>query len=152
MLSSLFISQTVKAVSEALASAGIGSGSVTVLDQPRLGRALAESGFGVIQIANKAKSLKRVSGDRLCGMLDTLPLADAHLAAVIAPGIGLRDDWDAVMAEWSRVVRDGGAIVLIDRAPAAELTRRALCSGLAEIEQRQVGRTIVTSGLVRKLD
>jgi hypothetical protein len=37
------------------------------------------------------------------------------------------------------------------RSHAAEASRRALCSGLTEIEQRHVGRSIVTSGLVTHL-
>jgi hypothetical protein len=49
------------------------------------------------------------------------------------------------------VVRDGGAIVLVDRGRAPEASRRALCAGLSEIEQRHAGRVVVTSGLVSHL-
>ena len=151
MLSTLFISQTANAVHEALDAADIGDGLVTVLDQPRLGRALAERGHRILQIADRARSLKRIAGDRLCGVADALPLGDGLLSAVVATGLGQRSDWSEVLAEWSRVTRAGGSIILIDRSPATELTRRTLCSGLTEIEQRRLGRTIVTSGRVARL-
>ncbi|MCG8417568.1 MAG: class I SAM-dependent methyltransferase [Proteobacteria bacterium] len=151
MLSSIFITQTVNAVCEALESAGIDSGAITVLEQPRIGRALASRGHQVVQVADKARSLRRILGDRMCSEPDVLPLADNRIDAVVAPGVGQRDDWNKLLSEWSRVVREGGVIVMVDRAQPTELTRRALCSGLAEIGQRQVGRTIVTSGLVKKI-
>ena len=156
MLSLVFIAQTVQAVSDALRSAGVADEVLAVLDQPRLGRALAERGHRVVQVAARVKPLRRVAGDRVCGEWQALPFGDAGLAAVVALGIGQRDDWAEILASWSHVVRESGAIVMIDRTsgrvPPSELTRRALCSGLAEIEQRQVGRTTVTSGRVRKLD
>jgi len=48
-------------------------------------------------------------------------------------------------------VRDGGAIVLVDRGRAPDASRRALCGGLTELEQRRAGRVVVTSGLVTHL-
>jgi hypothetical protein len=50
-----------------------------------------------------------------------------------------------------RVVRDGGAIVFVDRGHAQEASRRALCAGLSELEQRRAGRSVITSGLVTHL-
>jgi hypothetical protein len=41
--------------------------------------------------------------------------------------------------------------VMIDRGHAPEASRRALCAGLSELEQRHVGRVVVTSGLVSHL-
>ena len=49
------------------------------------------------------------------------------------------------------VVRDGGAIVFVDRGHAPEASRRALSAGLCEIEQRHAGRVVVTSGIVTHL-
>ena len=60
-------------------------------------------------------------------------------------------DWQATLRSWSRVVRDGGAIIFVDRGHAHEASRRALCGGLSEIEQRHAGRSIITSGLVSHL-
>jgi hypothetical protein len=62
------------------------------------------------------------------------------------------DGWETALREWTRVVRDGGAIVLVDRGHAPEASRRALCGGLTEIEQRHAGRAVVTSGLVSHLE
>src|SRR5207245_881240 len=62
------------------------------------------------------------------------------------------EDWQHTLREWARVTRDGGAIVLVDRGSvrgrAPEASRRALCAGLTELEQRRVGRLVITSGLV----
>ncbi len=55
------------------------------------------------------------------------------------------------LAAWSAVVRDGGAIVLLDRGRAMAASRCALCAGLSELEQRHAGRAVVTSGLVTHL-
>lgn len=148
MFSALFISQTVHAIIKALETAGAAQGPVAVLGHSRIGRALAEKGYDVVFISDKPKSLRRATGMRIHGRFEALPVAEHGLAALVAGGVGQRDDWSPVLGEWSRAVKSGGAIVLVDRAPPAELTRRALCSGLAEIEQRQVGRTTVTSGLV----
>ena len=79
------------------------------------------------------------------------PPAGRSLAAVIAVGLGERDDWDPTLTTWSRWVVDGGVVVMIDRGPAIELSRRALCGGLTALEQRVAGRWIVTSGLVSDL-
>jgi len=46
------------------------------------------------------------------------------------------------------IVADGGALILVDRGRPHDASRRALCAGLTEIEQRQAGRAVITSGLV----
>ncbi len=146
----LFLNQTVDAVEAALAGAGT-SGRIAVIDWPRLSARLAERGREVLTIAGKPRSLRRATGERLYGDIARLPLTDGALGAVVAPGVGERDDWEAVMGELSRALGDGGALVMVDRAPATELTRRALCGGLVEVEQRVAGRTVVTSGRVMAL-
>ncbi|HEY5951873.1 MAG TPA: hypothetical protein VIV40_40535, partial [Kofleriaceae bacterium] len=78
-------------------------------------------------------------------------IEDRSLAAVIGVDVATDDGWETTLREWSRVVRDGGAIVIVDRGHAPEASRRALCSGLTEIEQRHAGRVVVTSGLVTHL-
>jgi len=70
---------------------------------------------------------------------------------VIGVDVASDDDWEAALREWTRVVRDGGAIIFVDRGHASEASRRALCSGLTELEQRRSGRLVVTSGLVSHL-
>ncbi|HUH03853.1 MAG TPA: methyltransferase domain-containing protein [Kofleriaceae bacterium] len=148
MFGSFFIAQTVQAISEAL---GATDGRVVVIDWPRAGKALADSGLEVVQVSGKPRSLRRHTGARLYADGTRLPLADGCAAAVVAGAVSTRADREDVLGEYQRVVRDGGSIVLIDRQPATELTRFALCGGLAEIEQRHAGRTVVTSGQVIKL-
>ena len=58
------------------------------------------------------------------------------------------DGWELTLRDWTRVVKDGGAIVFVDRGHAPEASRRALCGGLTELEQRHAGRVVITSGLV----
>jgi hypothetical protein len=147
----LFLTRTLTVVDAALRSAGRGAADqpIAVIGDVRLGRALAERGRPVLVVDGDRKRLRRLKrGTPVFGDLRALPVATASLGAVIGLGAGGRDDWEAVLAEWSRVATAGGALVLVDRAPAAEMTRRALCAGLAEIEQRTAGRVVVTSGLV----
>jgi hypothetical protein len=149
MLSNLFVTQTLSAVEEALASAGV-SGAIVVVGQPRLARGLAEYRQPVVSIADRVKLLRKVPRP-VCAGAARVPVADGAVAAVVGVGAGERDDWVPLLAEWSRTVRDGGALVLVDRQVPSEVGRRALCGGLSEIQQRQAGRTVVTSGLVTRL-
>lgn len=149
MLSNLFVAQTATAVEEALGSTAV-DGTIIVVGQPRLARALAEYRQSVVAIADRLKPLRRAPGP-VCGESVRVPVAGGVAAALVGVGVGERDDWAPVLAEWSRAVRDGGALVLVDRQAPAELGRRALCGGLAEIQQRSAGRTVITSGLVTRL-
>jgi SAM-dependent methyltransferase len=153
VLDAIFIGSTTSAVTEALRSAGVRSGAVAVIGPQRLGRALGERGYEIVQVVDRPRPRPR--GNAIARQVQavpaSLPLADGELAALVAGGAGSGDDWQTLLAEWSRVVRDGGVVVLVDRAPPAEMARRALCSGLTEIEQRRAGRKIVTSGCVAKL-
>lgn len=155
MLGSLFIGQTVETIAHALDAARIdaaatGQFPLVVLGQPRVGRALRELGYRVVIAAQKRKALRRVSGERMCCDFDALPVADGSLAGIVAFDIGQSDSWQQQLSGWARAVRTDGALVLVDRASPAELTRRALCGGLLDIQQRQTGRTFVTSGLVAR--
>jgi hypothetical protein len=146
----LFLNRTLTVVEAALRSAGAAPDQpVAVIGNVRLGRALAERGRPVLVVDGDRKRLRRLKrGTPVLGDGAALPVAAGSLGAVIGLGAGGRDDWEAVLAEWSRAACDGGALVLVDRAPPAEMTKRALCAGLAEIEQRTAGRLVVTSGLV----
>lgn len=147
-----FIGQIVEAVAAALDSAQVRApGAVAVLGHTRVAQALRGRGHRVLFVANKRKALRRVKGERVYCRFDALPIAAHSLGAVIAFDVGHRDDWSQVLAEWGRVVRPGGAVVLVDNAPPSELMRRVLCGGLTELEQRQSGRTFVTSGQVSAL-
>ena len=121
-------------------------GLLGVVDSPRLARALAERGRRVTAISRNAPGPKRVLvALRAHGGL--LPLADGTLAAVI----GRADGVDGVLDDWSRVVAEGGLVVVVDRALREESSRLALACGLVDLEQRVAGRVVVTSGRVRKL-
>ena len=151
MLGALFLDKTADAVLAALDQAGA-AGPVAVIDHARLGGLLVTRGRPVLQLASRPRSLRRAGGDRVYASAAALPLKAGALGALVATGLGDLDDWEPRLAEWSRAVRDGGVLVLVDRGPAAELSRRALCGGLAQVRQRAAGRSIVTSGAVVWID
>ncbi|MBK7076733.1 MAG: hypothetical protein IPH44_31015 [Myxococcales bacterium] len=131
MLDGLWIASAAPAVEAALA--GLPAGAVAVIANPRLARALISRGRAVTEVAADAA------------------LAPATFAAVVAVGAGDRADWAPTLAAWAGAVVDGGGLVLVDRAAAVELSRRALCAGLTALEQRVAGRWTVTSGVVSRL-
>ncbi len=145
MLDGLFVTPAVTAITEALASAHA-DGAVVVIGNAKLASALGAQ-REVIAIGVSARAAKKLPST----LADTTSLEAGSLAAVIGVDVTEDDQWDATLREWARVVRDGGAIVMVDKGHAPEASRRALCAGLTEIEQRQAGRTIVTSGLVTHL-
>ena len=138
MLSRLFVTPTALAIDEALRSAGVraGAGRVAVIGPARVGRALAGRGHEVVQIVVRPGETPALTATEIAH-------ADGGLAGVVGFGAGVRDDWSALLAGWARRPAD--------RAPATELSRRALCGGLAEIQQRRAGRTWITSGLVTRV-
>jgi hypothetical protein len=141
-------SKAARAVGEALAEV---SGPIGVLERPELLRALSEEqAAAVVAMAPKARSLKKLRGRAARGEPASLPVADGGLGALVGVGAGTSGDWQALLGEWTRAIRDGGALVLVDAAPRTELSRRALVAGLADIQQRVAGRLVVTSGRVRK--
>jgi hypothetical protein len=145
MLSSLFVTPAVTAISEALGSANA-EGPIAVIGNAKLATALA-SKRDVIAVGLSARAAKKLKNTRD----DLSAVEPASLAAVI--GIDITDDdaWPDTLRTWTRAVRDGGAIVLVDKGHAASASRRALCAGLSELEQRHAGRTVITSGLVTHL-
>ncbi|WP_428265150.1 class I SAM-dependent methyltransferase [Haliangium sp.] len=151
MLDSLFVGSAAGAIDDALAAAGVDGGPVAVVGPLRLGRALAERGREVVQIVARPYKRGGAIARQVQAAPGALPLDDDSLRAVVAIEAGQRPDWDALLAEWRRVLADRGALVLIDRAAPIDMTRRALCGGLADIEQRRSGRKVVTSGRIIKL-
>jgi hypothetical protein len=142
------VAGTAPVIESALASIGPARGApIAVLGDARLARALASRGRAVTLAGADARATRKLPAG--VTVVDAVP--DRSAAAHVALGAGERDDWEAVIAEWSRAVVDGGGLVLVDRAPAMELSRRALCAGLSALEQRVAGRWIVTSGLVSDL-
>lgn len=136
MLDGLWIATAAPAVDAALAALAA-PGPIAVVATPRLARALTSRGRAVTVVG---------TADDPTGWID-----DTRYAAVIGVGAGHRDDWAAVLAAWSRATVDRGGLVLVDRAAAVELSRRALCAGLTALEQRVAGRWTVTSGRIARL-
>jgi hypothetical protein len=145
MLAGLFVAPSVTAIAEALRSADA-SGRIAVVGNARIAAGLARD-HDVVPVGLSKRAAKRHAN----AVGDVAALGDRSLAAVVALDIADTDGWHEQLAAWTRVVRDGGAIVLVDRGRAPEASRRALCGGLTELEQRRVGRVVVTSGLVTHL-
>jgi len=145
VLVGLFVTPAVTAITEALASAKA-DGTLAVVGNAKLATALAAA-RAVIPVGLPARAARKLPG----AIADLATVEPASLAAVIGVELATDDDWQATLRGWSRVVRDGGAIVFVDRGHPHEASRRALCGGLSEIEQRQAGRVVITSGLVSHL-
>lgn len=148
MVAGLFIGATANAVERALVDT---RGAIAVIGSARLARALAERGRRVVAIEDAPRALRRKRVDGAYATAAALPVRNGALAAVVGVGAGSVPAWAELLREWSRVVEEGGAVVMVDRGARPELSRRALCGGLMDIEQRAAGRTIVTRGLVAKI-
>jgi hypothetical protein len=146
MLDALFVTPAATAIVEALGSAHA-NGTLAVVGNARLAKVLGAT-RDVIPVALSARAARKLPGARP----DLSGVEPASLAAVIGVDLATSADWEATLRAWSHVVRDGGAIVFVDRGHATEASRRALCGGLTEIEQRRAGRAVITSGLVSHLE
>jgi uncharacterized protein YjeT (DUF2065 family) len=140
VLDGLFVTPAVTAIDEALASAHA-DGKVAVVGHAKIAAALAGK-REVLVVGLAPRAAKKVPS----ALPDLSSVEDRSLAAVICV-----ESEDAPLAAWARVVCDGGAVVLVDRGGAPEASKRALCAGLTELEQRHAGRVVVTSGLVTHL-
>jgi hypothetical protein len=144
-----FLAGAAPAVEAALASIPPArTGTVAVVAHGRLAAALVRPDRTVALLDAEAAALKRPPAG--VTLLDATP-GERTLAALVAVGLGERADWEPTLTTWSRWVVDGGAVVMVDRGAAIELSRRALCGGLTALEQRVAGRWLVTSGLVSDL-
>jgi hypothetical protein len=147
MLDGLFVTPAVTAIVEALSSAHADAGTLAVIGNAKLATALAATKREVMPIAMSARAAKKLTN----ALADLSSVDDGSLAGVVGIDVATDGAWEVALREWMRVTRDGGAIVFVDRGHAPEASRRALCAGLTEIEQRHVGRTVITSGLVTHL-
>jgi len=146
VLEGLFVTPAVTAIVEALASARA-DGKVAVIGSAKLARALAHN-RDVVPVGLPARAAKKAPNH----LADLSTVEPASLAAVVGVDIATTDAWAERLAAWSRVVRDGGAIIVVDRGHAVLASSRTLCAGLSELEQRHAGRSVVTSGLVTHLE
>ena len=145
MLDGLFVTPAVTAIREALRSAKA-TGTLAVVGNAKLATALAAD-HDVVPVGLSARAARKLPR----AIADLSTVDPASLAAVIGVDISTSAAWQATLASWSLAVRDGGAIILVDRGHPYDASRRALCAGLTEIEQRHAGRAVVTSGLVSHL-
>ena len=143
MLDGLFVTPAVTSIEEALGNRGR---AIAVVGNAKLASALADK-FAVTPVGMTDRAAKKLTNV----IADTTSLAAHSLDAVIGVDIADDDNWKDTLREWNRVVRDGGTVVLVDRGREAEASRRALCAGLCELEQRRAGKTVITSGLVTHL-
>lgn len=146
MLGALFVTPAATAITEALGSARA-EGPLAVIGNARLAKVLG-SARDVIPVGVSPRAARKLPR----AIADLAGVAPASLAAVIGVDLATAVDWHAVLRGWSRVIRDGGAIIVVDRGHPHEASRRALCAGLSEIVQRHAGRTVITSGLVSHLE
>lgn len=145
MLDGLFVTPAVTAISEALAATRA-AGRIAVVGHAKLATALGAS-REVLPVGLTARAARKLPQ----AVADLAGVADGTLAAVIGVDVATDEAWEATLRTWARAVRDGGTIVFVDRGHPHEASRRALCSGLTEIEQRHAGRAVITSGLVSHL-
>jgi hypothetical protein len=146
VLDGLFITPAVTAIDEALVSARATDGPLVVVGNAKLATALGGK-REIIVVGLSERAAKKLTN----ALPDTGSIAGRSCAAVIGTNVVDDTAWEATLRAWSRCVRDGGAIIFVDKGHAEEASRRALCAGLSEIEQRHAGRTIITSGLVTHL-
>jgi hypothetical protein len=145
VLAGLFVTPAVTAIKEALVSAKIG-GALAVVGNARLATAIGEA-HDVIPVGLSARAARKLPR----AVADLSGVAAGSLAALVGVELATIDRWQDTLRDWSRVVRDGGVIIIVDRGHPHEASRRALCGGLSEIEQRHAGRAVITSGLVSHL-
>jgi len=147
MLGGLFVAPAVNAIFEALDSARA-DGKLAVVGHAKLASALHAAKREIVPVRLSPRAAKRLTN----ALADLGSIETRSLAGVVGVDIASDDGWEITLRDWKRIVRDGGAIVMVDRGRAPEASRRALCAGLSELEQRHVGRVVVTSGLVTHLE
>jgi hypothetical protein len=137
VLDGLFVTPAVTAIREAL---------IAVVGHAKLATALGAH-RKVFPVGLSARAAKKVADV----VEDASTIEPGSLDAVVGVDVATDEAWADTLRMWTTLVRDGGAIVLVDRGHAAEASRRALCAGLTELEQRHAGRSVITSGLVTHL-
>ena len=145
MLAGLFVTPAVTAIKDALTSAKI-EGALAVVGNAKLAAAIGAV-RDVIPVGLSARAAKKLPR----AIADLSSVEPGSLAALIGVEIASDENWQVTLHDWSRVVRDGGVIIIVDRGHPHEASRRALCGGLCEIEQRHAGRAVITSGMFTHL-
>ena len=128
LLGSLLWRRPVRAVADVLTAAG---------------RAPRDSERASLPEVSERLDSLRERLQELPGRAAALPLAElaALIAVAAAPG-----DTAALAA----ALRDEGVLVLLADEDREEMTRRLLCAGVRDLEQRVVGRLVLTTGRARR--
>ncbi|MSP59836.1 MAG: methyltransferase domain-containing protein [Myxococcales bacterium] len=121
----------------------------------RLARALAKAGVPVIALVAKKGRRRKKGPPQVVASLSSLPFSDGSVDALCASGLPV--EGSAALREFARVVRDGGLITVATAAnalvrkvaPPEVMAARMLHALLVDIEQQQVGSTLLTSAHVR---
>ncbi len=143
-----------RAMAAELARAVGASPRVVAVGEP-LGKALAQLGARVIAVAPSPRRKKRAP-PTVAASVARLPLAAGAVDAVCAAGMPV--EGVAALAEFARVVRPGGVVsvataasALVRRVAPPEVMAACLMHALlVDVEQKQVGATLLTSGRVRR--
>src|SRR5262249_13642921 len=105
------------------AAAGVGDAvavAIAVVDRPALARLLAD-GHAAPGATVAAVARADVRAGAALGAIVGEPKSDAELDA------------------WAAAVRPGGVVAVVGRGPREDASRRVLCAGLVDIEQRVAG-------------
>jgi SAM-dependent methyltransferase len=128
---------------------------VVAVGEP-LARALAQRGLPVVAVVDAPRRRKK-GPPQVVARPEALPFADGIFDAMCAAGLPGAAGGPPRLGELARVVRDGGVLAVASAASALvrkvappEVVAAALIHARAvDIEQRLVGSTLLTSGLVR---
>lgn len=143
MLDGLFVTPAVALIDDVLATL---AGPVAVVGSARLAKAVGAR-RPVVAVELPPRAARKHDGPQ--ASLDELAARRGTAEAVVAI-VGVLAS-DARLAAWARVVPRDGLVIAVDRGGAVEASRRALCAGLRDLEQRASGRLVVTSGRVFEL-
>jgi hypothetical protein len=130
----------------------LGSGAVTLWLSKKLVLAVeealalrAEGPVASFQVGKLTKSLRSRGVE-----LTDLKAGEAEggpYAAILVENISKRSEWAAELERLSGMLMPDARLLSVDSAPAAEVSRRFLCSGLSDLHQQEVARQIITSGI-----
>jgi len=146
MLERLFSGPVAVALSERLASVSAG-GWIAAVDVVTLVHKI-EVQAPLIVVERRAKALRKVRLPALVAAPDALPFAPRALAALICPLPPSRES----LLQASSVVADGGLVIAVGVGDAREAATTMLSTGLMDLQQRRVGRTVICSGVVASFE
>lgn len=128
----------------ALALLGETAGPLVVVEALPLAKVLSELGKRPVLCSQRAATLKRWPGESALIEGGALPFAPGSIGALI-----VTEAWEA---GWVDVLAERGKLVSLVPEARTEATRRALCAGLIDLEQRPAGRIHATAGTWHRVE